>query len=120
MIRNVLWLGGWFVIMWQPYRWAQAAASANKRAERAEPHLIWDDTFEQAFEDGWRLLVAFLLLSVFALARSAITRALSLRFHHTNHFAQMQVLRLFPPCLTCSIFLANVSSLLLYYSSGSQ
>lgn len=94
-----MWLGAWFIIMWRPYRWAQAAASANVRAQRTDPDLIWDDTFEQAFKDGWRLLVAFLLLSVFALARSAITRALSLRFHHANHFDQMQVLSPVGPLL---------------------
>lgn len=92
VIRNALWFGAWFAIMFQPNQWARRAAENNRLAGRADDQApIWDATFKDAYEFGWHLLLAYLLLAVFALARSAIARVLSLRFHHANHFEQMQV-----------------------------
>lgn len=97
VIRNALWMGAWFTIMWAPYQWAQRSSENNRLAGRTEPDsdLIWDDTFKKSFEFGWHLLLSYLLLAIFALVRSGIARVLSLRFHHTNHFDQMQVRRLY-------------------------
>jgi hypothetical protein len=86
-LRAGLWFGVWFAITIRPRSWAEEAEGWNKAARKE----IWMPTFIRVHAIMWRLLLSYLLYSFVGLLAAAVGKALSLQFHHKNHFARMQV-----------------------------
>ena len=88
MLRAALWLGMWFAITGRPRSWALQADDWEQKAGRP----LWKPTFLKVHAIIWRLLLTFLLYTIVGLLSAAAGKALSLQFHHKNHFERMQVL----------------------------
>jgi hypothetical protein len=86
-LRAALWFGLWFAITSRPRSWARQAESWREAAGKS----IWEPTFLRVHSIVWRLLLVYLLYKMAGLLSSAAGKALSLQFHHKNHFARMQV-----------------------------
>jgi hypothetical protein len=86
-LRAGLWLGIWFALTARPRAWAEEAEAWKGAAGRE----VWKPTFIKVHALMWRLLLVFLLYTVVGLLAAAAGKALSLQFHHQNHFARMQV-----------------------------
>ena len=87
VIRNGMWLGIWFALASRPLRFADLAKQWNR--EGNDGRLIEED-FGKAYDIVWKLLLCYVLYSVAGLIAAAAGKALSLQFHHDNHFAQIQ------------------------------
>jgi hypothetical protein len=82
-----MWLGVWFPISFVARSWAKQASKWNTQARQT----VWNNHFLSVHALVWRLLLVYLLRNVFSVAAAAISKWLSLQFHHRNHFERMQV-----------------------------
>lgn len=89
-LRAATWFGLWFAIAARPLDWAKKADEWHKQS--GQP--IWESSFIRAHSVVWRLLLTFLLYTIVGLLAAAAGKALSLQFHHKNHFERMQARRL--------------------------
>jgi hypothetical protein len=86
-MRAAVWLGIWFGIANGPLDWANNADTWNSETGKD----VWMDEFQKTHHIIWRLLLAYLLLTAIGLLAAMAGKALSLMFHHHNHFERMQV-----------------------------
>jgi hypothetical protein len=93
VVRAAMWMGLWFGIGAAPLNWAQKASNWNDKAGEA----VWTEAFLDVHRVMWKVLLSFLLYTVTGLLSAVAGKALSLQFHHANHFERMQV-RLTPCC----------------------
>ena len=89
VIRAAIWLGLWFAITRLPRQWADSADQWNAAAGHGQQ--VWNTDFDDFHGIVWKLLLAYLFLNVIGLLAAAAGKALSLMFHHHNHFDKMQV-----------------------------
>lgn len=94
VLRAAAWMGIWFGIAETPRSWAADASKWNALAGQT----VWRPVFLQVHSTMWRLLLAFTLFKGTALLSAVAGKALSLQFHHANHFEQMQVRPLLLSC----------------------
>jgi hypothetical protein len=87
VLHAATWLGVWFPISFVARSWARQAPHWNTQAGQA----VWSNHFLSVHAIVWRLLLVYLLRNVFSVAAAAVSKWLSLQFHHRNHFERMQV-----------------------------
>lgn len=85
-LRVALWFAMWFVISSRPRSWARQAEAWQDAAGRR----IWSSEFSRVHAIMWRLILSYLLFSLVRLLAAAAGKALSLQFHHRQHFTKMQ------------------------------
>jgi hypothetical protein len=94
VLRAAAWMGIWFGIAETPRSWAADAHEWNALAGQT----VWHPIFLRVHSTMWRLLLVFTIFKGTALLSAAAGKALSLQFHHANHFEQMQVGPFLPCC----------------------